>query len=297
MRRKQLFGVYASILISMICWSLSFIWYKGAYMHYGPITTIFLRLLISSVILLLFTFIVIRPSIQRRHLKLFFAAALFEPFLYFIGESYGLKWVSPVTASVIVATIPLFTPLAGKILYDETLSKKNLAGMFISFLGVCLVVISGDFQIKAQILGVLLMFLAVFSAVGYAIALRRLTPLYDSITIIAIQNLLGMLLFLPLLFMFENPLVNPIPVTLDSLRPVLYLAIFASSIAFILYAFAVSKIGIGKTSVFINLIPILTSVFAYLVLNESFTTHKIIGVLIVVAGLLFTQWELIFKKG
>jgi len=98
------------------------------------------------------------------------------------------------------------------------------------------------------------MFVAVFSAVGYAIALRRLTPLYDSITIIAIQNLIGMLLFLPLLLIFENPWVSPLQITFNSLRPVLYLAIFASSLAFILYAFAVSKIGIGRTSVFINLI-------------------------------------------
>lgn len=155
-KRKQLLGVYLSILISMICWSMSFIWYKGAYAHFGPITTIFMRLLISSVILLLFTIVIIRPTIRRRHLRLFFAAAMFEPFLYFVGESYGMKWVSPVTASVIVATIPLFTPLAGKILYQETLSKKNLAGMLISFVGVCIVVLSGDFQVKAQLLGVVL---------------------------------------------------------------------------------------------------------------------------------------------
>jgi len=275
---------------------MSFIWYKGAYAHYGPITTIFLRLFVSSVILLLFTFLIIRPVIKRSHLKLFFAAAMFEPFLYFVGESYGMKWVSPVTASVIVATIPLFTPLAGKILYQETLSKKNLAGMFISFLGVCLVVWAGDFQMKAQLLGVVLMFVAVFSAVGYAIALRRLTPLYDSITIIAIQNFMGMLLFLPLLLIFENPWVWPLSLSFNNLLPVLYLAIFASSLAFILYAFAVSKIGIGRSSVFINLIPILTSVFAYFFLNEPYTLSKILGVLIVVSGLLFTQWELLFKR-
>lgn len=280
----------------MICWSLSFIWYKGAYAHFGPITTIFLRLLISSLILLLFTFIVIRPAIKRQHLKLFFAAAMFEPFLYFMGESYGMKWVSPVTASVIVATIPLFTPLAGKMLYNEMLSKKNLAGMVISFLGVCIVVLSGDFQIKAQLLGVLLMFVAVFAAVGYAIVLRRLTPLYDSITIIAIQNVMGVLLFLPVLLIFENPLIHHLNLSFKNLLPILYLAIFASSLAFILYAFAVAKIGIGRTSVFINLIPILTSVFAYFILSEPYTLFKIIGVGGVVAGLLFTQWELIFRK-
>ncbi|MGC8803117.1 MAG: DMT family transporter [Bacteroidales bacterium] len=163
-------------------------------------------------------------------------------------------------------------------------------------MGVCVVVLSGDFHFKAQLLGVLLMFVAVFSAVGYAIALRRLTPIYDSITIIAIQNVIGMLLFLPLWLIFENPVIFPLPLNLNSFLPIINLAIFASSAAFILYTYAVSKIGIGRTSVFINLIPILTAVFAYFILNEPFTLSKILGVIIVVSGLLFTQWELVFRK-
>ncbi|MCX7986922.1 MAG: DMT family transporter [Bacteroidales bacterium] len=296
MQRQQTLIVYISLLLSMLCWAMSFIWYKGAYAYFGPITTIFLRLLISSLLLIVFTFTIIRPVIKLHHLKLFFAAALFEPFLYFLGESYGMKWVSPVTASVIVATIPLFTPLAGKILYNELLSKKNLTGMLISFIGVCAVILSGDAEIRANLIGVLLMFVAVFAAVGYAIALRRLTPIYDSITIITIQNIIGMLLFLPLFLIFENPIYHPINISFKTIVPILYLAIFASTLAFIFYAFAVSKIGIARSSVFINLIPIMTSVFSYFLLNESFSAAKIIGVVVVVAGLVLTQWEMVFKK-
>ncbi len=265
-------------------------------MYFGPITTIFLRLLISSVILLIFTFIIIRPVIQLKHLRLFIAAALFEPFFYFLGESYGMKWVTPVTASIIVATIPLFTTIAGKILFNEKLSRKNIVGIFISFLGVCMVIFSAGFNIQAHLIGVILMFVAVFSAVGYAIALRRLTPLYNPITIIALQNTFGMFMFLPFLLIFENPLQTFNNITMTAFIPIMNLGIFASSLAFILYAFAVSHIGIGRSSVFTNLIPIFTAIFSYFIINETFNVLKIVGILTVIMGLVFSQWEIIFKK-
>ena len=279
----------------MICWSLSFIWYKDAYIYFGPMTTVFLRLLISGTILSIICLFWGKFKLKKEHLRLFLAAAFFEPFLYFIGESYGIKLVSSVTASVIVATIPVFTAIAATFYYREKLSFLNILGIVLSFFGVVMVVLSKNFQLEASILGILLMFLAVLAAIGYAMALRKLIPHYSPITIVAVQNIIGTFLFAPLFFFLEwDSFLNGL--SLKAMIPVVNLSVFASSIAFILFAYGVSKIGISKANNFTNLIPVLTSIFAFFMLNEEFTVIKTTGIIIVVLGLFLSQVNMCFYK-
>ncbi len=280
--------VYLSVIIAMICWSMSFIWYKQAYLNFGPFATVFLRLLISASILMCVAWFTGRLRIKREHYKLFFVAALFEPFLYFIGESIGMLSVSPVVAAVIVATIPVFTPIVSSIMYNERLNKANRVGIVVSFVGVLFVIVRKGAALDASFPGVMLMFLAVLSAIAYALALRKLTPYYDSLTIVAIQNTIGMVLFLPLFILFDSKtaIAN---LSVNTLIPIFYLAIFASSIAFILFAYGVAKLGISKANAFTNLIPVITSLFSYFFLKETFSSLKIAGIILVVSGLFLTQ--------
>ena len=67
------------------------------------------------------------------------------------------------------------------------------------------------------------------------------------------------------------------------------LSVFASVIAFVLFAAVVRKIGVAKTNVFVNLIPVFTAVFAWWFLNEQLTWLKISGIVIVVSGLFVSQ--------
>jgi drug/metabolite transporter (DMT)-like permease len=296
LKYRKLALVYLGIFFAMIFWSLSFIWYKRAYVFFGPMTTIFLRLLISAIILLIIAKVSNSLKINKKDFKLFMLAALFEPFLYFMGESFGLKMVSSVTAAVIVSTIPIFSPIIISFFYPEKLSILNIIGIVVSFLGVGLVIINDTLRFKASIPGILLMFLAVFAAIGYAIALKHLVPIYKPITIIAVQNSIGAILFAPFFAIFEWKWFLT-GLSSNAMIPLINLAVFASSIAFILFAYGVSVIGVSKANTFTNLIPVITSIFSYYMLSEKFTTIKIIGIIIVVGGLFLSQVNpLIYKK-
>ena len=115
--------------------------------------------------------------------------AFFEPFLYFMGESYGLMYVSSTVAAVIVATIPLITPFATWYFFREKLSFAQYAGLIVSFAGVCLVVFTPSFQFAASPLGIALEFLAVLSTIGFTVLLKKLTVRYNTFTILTYQNL------------------------------------------------------------------------------------------------------------
>lgn len=281
----------------MLFWGMSFVWTKIVLEYYGPITTVLLRLIISSVIL--FTVLKLTKSLQRiskEHYGLFFLSALFEPLLYFLGENFGLREVSSTIASVIIATIPVITPVFATFLLKEKITKFNILGIIISFFGIIVMIIDRNLNFTASPKGIALMFVAVFSTIGYAVTIKKLSAIYQSATIITIQNIIGVMYFLPLFFIFDFRSFIHITPSFKAIAALLQLAVFASSIAFICYIHVVSNIGVSRANIFTNLIPIVTAVFSYFLLDEKFYIAKIIGIIIVIGGVFLSQIDKIIIK-
>jgi drug/metabolite transporter (DMT)-like permease len=290
MKRVKNSTIYFYLSLAMLFWGMSFIWYKQAYPQFAPVTVVFLRLIISFLLLFCTAFLLKKINLpEKKDIKYFMLLALFEPFLYFIGESFGMKYVSPTLASVIIATIPLISPFISYYFFRERLTRNNYIGILMSFIGV-LVVIYVEGQIgEAPWFGILLMLLAVLSTQGYTVVLKRLSEKYSSLTIISIQNLLGIIYFLPLFLLLDAKDFSLRHSTLKDFMPVLYLAVFASTFAFLFFIEGIKKLGIARAVVFTNLIPIVTVVFAFLLLSESITLVKIIGIALTISGLFMSQ--------
>jgi len=274
----------------MIFWSFSFIWFKMANENFRPIAIIFLRLVFA--VALLSTFLAFTKrfvKIRKKDYKLFFLLALFEPFFYFLGESFGLTYVSATVCSVIISTIPVFAAIAAIIIFKEKLGVLNYSGIFLSFLGVIVFVVNknGSFAYNPQ--GIALVFLAVFSAVGYNLILSKLINDYNPVYIVNVHNIIGIVLFLPLFMTMEVKPIMELDITFKMMLPVLLLAIFASCGAFILFAFSVRYLGIVKANVFTNCIPILTAIFAFMLLGDKLTIQNFIGMVVVILGLFMSQ--------
>jgi drug/metabolite transporter (DMT)-like permease len=282
--------IYLLLALAMIFWGLSFIWYKSVYVFFNPITVVYLRLIISSVLLFGIAFIAGKlQKIEKRDFKFFLLAAFFEPFVYFLGESFGMKYISPTLASIIVALIPLLAPIAARFFYHESLSLLNIFGLIVSVVGVALVVFEDGMNLQASPKGILLMLLAVFGAISYAVCVKRLTQSYNSFTIVAWQNFLGFFMFTPLFFIVDFHTINFQAITLDAMVPVIKLAVFASTLAFMFFTMGIAKIGITRANIFTNLIPVFTAVFAWLLLGESFGIMRIAGIVVVLSGLMLSQ--------
>ncbi len=282
--------VYIALILAMFIWGLSFIWYKQAFLAFRPATVIILRLFISAP-LLLFSALMLRrlkwPAIKD--IKYFLLLAFFEPFLYFIGESYGMLYVSSTLASIIVATIPLITPIAGYYYFKERLKINNYFGILISFTGVVLVVYVDGRSGEAPWFGILLMILAVLSTVGFTILLKRLSEKYNTLSIVWFQNFIGGIYFVPLFLFTEAKSIAWSTLTFKDFIPVIYLSIFASSLAFLFFIQGVRKLGMTKSVVFMNFIPIVTAIFAMYILHEKLPWLKVLGILIAISGLLMSQ--------
>jgi drug/metabolite transporter (DMT)-like permease len=133
------------------------------------------------------------------------------------------------------------------------------------------------------------LFLAVFSAVGYTLMVRKLVGRYNPYSLVTYQNVIGVVLFIPLVAVFEHGSLIQVDITGRALVSLFCLAIFGSTLAFILYNYSIKKLGASKANIFTNIIPVLTAVFSYYILNEEMTFRKVTGIAVVLAGLLLSQ--------
>ena len=282
--------VHIAGVIAMIIWGLSFIWSTQVYRNLNPTTTIFLRLVAATIFFTAILFIFkLNEKVERKHLGLFALAAMFEPFLYFIFEGYGLKNTSPIIGSAIIAMIPLVTPIAASVFLKERLSVMNIIGLIVSFLGVMVMLMNKNLEFVASTKGVIFLFCAVLVAVGYSISLAKLTKLYKPLTITWMQNIVGMIYFLPMTIIMEQFEPSSFGNVGDYIVPLVCLGVLCSAVAYSLWAFSFSKLGASRANVYSNLIPVFTGIFSFILGIEALSSNKILGIVMVVVGLIFSQ--------
>ena len=296
MRNKDLLA-FLSALGAAFFWSFSFIWFKIAYLGYNPITVVIFRLFIAAGLTFTIAFFTKQLQIPKgKDIQLFILMAFFEPFIYFMGESYGLKYVSSTVAAVIVATIPLLSPVASWYFFREKVSWMNVFGLIFSFAGVGLVVMNNSFGFDAEPLGVGLEFIAVIAAISYSIVLRKVVLRYNSLTIVAWQNLIGIVFFLPFWLIFDFRDFTEMPYHPQALRAIVFLAVFASTLAFILFTKSIRQLGVNRSNTFVNLIPVFVAILSFFILNEMLSMQKTMGIIVVIIGLFLAQSQKIVRK-
>lgn len=284
--------VHLAGVVAMVFWGMSFVWSTQVYENLNPTATIFLRLVVATLFLTTILFVFrLNEKVKKEHLGLFALAAMFEPFLYFIFEGYGLKNTSPIIGSGIIAMIPLVTPIAARIFLKERLTPMNIVGFITSFVGVIVLLLNKNLEFAASPKGILFLFGAVVVAVGYSIALIKLTKLYKPLTITWMQNIIGMIYFIPLVLVMERFEPSNFANVSGYIVPLLCLGVFCSAVAYALWAFCFSWLGASKANVYSNLIPVFTAIFSYLLAIEALTVNKIVGILVVVVGLVLSQMK------
>jgi len=283
--------IYAQIILANLFWGFSFVWTDIALKaHIAPITLVSMRMVIATVLLGAWAkYTGNLQKVQFKHLKYFLGLALCEPFLYFLCETYGQTMVSPTVTSVIVATIPLFTPIVGVVILKEQISLSIVIGIVVSMLGVLAVVFSGGNEISGQMIGAVLVFGAVITALGYAVFVKYLIHRYNATTLVFYQNFIGLLYFIPCFLFIDFSHLGEMQFTFKAVASIVQLSVFASVIAFIFYSRSVKVLGVTKAGVFCYMIPVLTALFAFFMVGERLSIIQWFGMAIVILGLFVSQ--------
>ncbi len=289
--------IYTLISLAVFFWGVSYVWTKIAFTYYQPITVMLIRLTISSLLLAGIVRVKkLSERVDRSDYRAFIILSLFSPFFYFIGENFGVYHVSPTVAAVIIATIPVFSPILGYVAFKERVTAVNVLGFIISFMGILVMVLDTRLQFTASPIGIFWLFFAVLSALVNVVFLKKLAIKYSSFTIIRVQNFLGALFFLPVFLVMDLGEFIHIRPSWEAVGALFALAVFGSTLAFMFYTSGVRAIGIARTAIFANLIPVVAAITSFLFLKEIIDASRIIGMLIVITGLLMTQISNIRKR-
>ena len=288
--------IYLLSVLAIVLWGMSYIWSDRLIALGVPISYFVpLRIFVAGIILLLFNILTKEfRLIARKDIWKFMLLSLFEPLIYFFCETYGIKETgSPTISAMIIASVPIFSVGAGFLFFKERISVINALGIAVTLGGICLVLLKqgGDEGVPQNfILGVVLLMIAVFSEVGHASLTKLLADGYKPQVIVMYQFLIGTVYFLPFFLTRGIENFDARLVSWEVLEPILCLAVLCSSLAFSLWAMAIKKLGVGKSSVFLAMMCVATALVAEVIGREHLSLFQWLGVFIAVLGIVLSQY-------
>ena len=285
---------YIASSFAIILWGMSYIWTDKLIALNIPIFYfVFVRILLAGLILFLFNTAYARiKRIQRQDLGKFMLLAFFEPFIYFICETYGLKETgSPTISALIIATIPIFSIAAGRIFFKEKVTAFNIVGVVLSLVGIVLVAMAHGELGKNFILGIMLLVIAVIAEVGHASITKSLSGNYSSQIIVMYQFLIGSIYLLPLFIWKGLDGFNmQVYFSAEVWYPLICLAVLCSSLAFSLWVSTIKNLGVAKSSIFSALIPVAAALIAWVIGHEMMNQRQWVGIGISTLGVILSQY-------
>lgn len=290
-----------SVVFAMLFWAGAGIAVKEALVVFSPLTLIVLRFSLA-ILLMLLVGLLFRghevlglQRVEKRDIPLFVLGGLFQPFLYFIFETYTYQsFASPTIAEAMLSTQPIMAPILAFIILREKVTRNNVVGILISTMGMLLLLLVGanNFALGNP-WGVLLAIVTVSMSVGYTIILRRIPTRYSSLSIVFYVQLVALVLFYAVWGVFDRQslqdTIAPLSADLSSVIAVGYLAVFASVTAFILFCYTVRQIGVTRANVFNNVRPVFTALLMWVIFDEQLPIWKWVGIIVIVIGLFISQ--------
>lgn len=286
--------VYIASMVAITLWGMSYIWTDKLISSGIPIFYfVFIRILLAGLILFLFNTAYGRiKRIQKKDLPKFLLLAFFEPFVYFICETFGLKLTgSPTISAMIIATIPIFSIGAGIVFFKEKVNAVNVGGILLSLVGIVMVAMAKGELGENFVWGIILLLIAVISEVGHASITKSLAGIYSSQIIVMYQFLIGSVYLLPL-FIWKglNGFDADTYFSADVWYPLICLSILCSSLAFSLWVSTIKSLGVAKSSIFSALIPVVAAIIAWILGHEMLNTRQWIGIAISTVGVVLSQY-------
>ncbi|GEK60280.1 EamA family transporter [Marinococcus halophilus] len=205
---------------------------------------------------------------------------------------YGaLQFTSSTNVSVLETIIPAVTVLLSTYILKERLRYIQWIGVVLSITGALWVVMNGRLFAITEMNwnagdGIMIGAVACWSI--YSIAVKRYMHLFPPYGVLLVMTGASVVILVPFITMEWLLLGVPSFALGEQLPSLMYLGLFPGFIALLFYNRAVDQLGASKASVFLNFLPVVTMAGAVLWLGETLTPAKVIGALIVIAGVLLT---------
>ncbi len=283
--------IYAFLFLQQVIASTTHIFAKNLTFDLPPTTILLFRSFFAVIFFVLFLIVKGQRifAIERKDVVPFLILGLLNiplnQYLFFVS----IKMTTASNVALAYALSPIFILLISIYFLKEEITLRKTLGIVIAFVGISLILFERGLEFKSEyFIGNLVALLAslawsVYSTYGKVLIIR-----YGSIYSTFIAMLFGFLLYLPISF-FHNDIANiPLIEPIHWLQ-IIYLAVFTSGIAYLIWYYAIKRLPASSVGVFNNLQPVFTTILAIIFLNQSISFIYIIGGLLVVGGVYAAQ--------
>ena len=211
-----------------------------------------------------------------------------------LSFAVALQYSSPVNISLIAAMTPVIVMLMAAVFLKEPITGKKATGVFIGACGALLLILQSTPAGGGSnhTLGTLLCIVNIVTYATYLIITRTISRRYSPVTLMKWMFLFAALVALPLGLdkLGESKIFMTPVLDLNALLRLAYIVIMATGVAYLLVPIALKRIRPTTVSMYNNAQPIIASIVAILIGQDSFTWDKPVAALLVFLGVyLVTQ--------
>jgi len=285
-----LFAIGATAL-----WSGNFIIARGLNESIPPISLAFWRWVVAVIVFLPFALkpLIAQRYILKEHICYLAITALlgittFNTLIYLAGHT-----TTALNLSLISITFPVFIIILSRLLFGEQITINKGIGIILVATGVVLLVTKGNVSSLVNIsfaIGDVWMLIAAIIFAIYSILIRY-KPAGLSIWSFQLSTFILGLVFLFPFFIWEYTTSPPVEFDTKTVGSILYVGIFASLSAFVLWNKAIMVIGPTKAGMIYYTLPIFSGALAYLILKEDISMLHLYSALLIVSGILTANFE------
>ncbi len=289
--------LYWKPLLTVSLWGASFIATKIVLDELNPVDLIFMRLFFGVLFLLaLAIFYKLDLSLNKKHHGKIFILALVAVFHLWIQVT-GMQYTSASNTGWIIGVSPVFMALLGFIFFKEKISLINVSGIFIAFTGLLLLISKGDFS-NVDLLsnkGDFMILASAFTWSIYSAVNKKITLKYSPLLTTLFLFLMMMILLAP--FTLSAGFFKSVfQLSLTGWISILFLGIFTSGIAYVLWAQSLKEMDSSKVGAFLYFEPFVTVFIAWLILNEEVSFLILISGIIITIGVILVNLKSKLKK-
>jgi drug/metabolite transporter (DMT)-like permease len=281
---------YLGLSITSLLWAGAFIAGKVVTAELTPLAAAGLRHLAAALVLLPFAWRMRHAANLRAAVPSLVIMALCGGVLYQWAFMAAVQGTSATNAALLVALNPAITVLLAP-LVGEALTTRRLVGILLALAGATVVITHGDLAILAGLAatrrGDLL---ALCAACLWAIfnlasrgAVAHLPHSMTNAVTYGVGSLVSLSLALP-----SAPFGQLAAASAHALAALAFLVVFASVLAGQLFLFGVHTVGVGRTVVFVYLVPVLTALLSAVLLGEPLLPSQVLGGGLVLLGVAVT---------
>lgn len=292
MRLNNAATIYFVLLLVPLFWGGAFGATKHVLSELPPLTASAVRFLLAG--LLLAGWLTIRREWEWAAIKENWLGLTGLGLSGVLGYNYffavGLQYASAITGALVVVINPVTTAIIAVLFLGEKWSARLGLGIVISLTGVLTVITQGNYAALAGLslnYGECLLFGAVASWSSYTLLGKVVMKRVGASLATTVSTLIGTA-FLMLISLREAAWGRLPQVSGQVMAELVYLAVFATVLAFILFNVGISRIGASKASAYINLMPVNAMLIAWAVYGETVTAMHLAGMVLVVTGVALT---------